>query len=337
MNIIFIEAAVFGDLGAAGEDDAGVGLENDVRGTLIEQWTVELVAQRVAGKDFLNTQRILAGGKAEIGNHARSQRRVGQPDERAVRGNVERVRRADERGRLAAADARRFPPIDRRLPVLGADDDQRRIKKAIFLELRDHFAQRLIDEIQFAGEYSARSSQHVGVAADLQLLANADRLKVGAEECGHRRSPGVIVRETVNLVEHRLNMQRIVALDVVEVRGPAVVGSRSGSIDRRASGKLRKRYRNGVDLRTEEIIHAFSTWPAGPLVSGMFVRPGGPAAVGFYDLKDRIHPQVLVREYGRATVVWIPRQKRGIDATAAVELRQVEVDALVQFHYSSAG
>src|SRR5215831_12540057 len=118
MNIIFIQAAVFGDLGAAGEDDAGVGLENDVRGALIEQRTVELVAQRGAGKDFLNTQRILVGGKAEIGNHARSQRRVGQPDQGTVVRNVERLRRANQRGRLAAADADALLDINRRLSML---------------------------------------------------------------------------------------------------------------------------------------------------------------------------------------------------------------------------
>src|SRR6516225_10574263 len=69
VKIIFIQAAVLGDLGAAGEDHAGVGLENDVGGALVAQRAVELLCKRVPGEDLLDAESILAGREAQIGDN----------------------------------------------------------------------------------------------------------------------------------------------------------------------------------------------------------------------------------------------------------------------------
>jgi hypothetical protein len=50
VKIILIQPAVLSDLGASGEDDAGVGLENNVRGALIAQRTVEFVLSELPAK-----------------------------------------------------------------------------------------------------------------------------------------------------------------------------------------------------------------------------------------------------------------------------------------------
>ena len=48
-NVVFVEAAVLGNFGAAGEDDAGIDFANDVRRPRILRGFVELVIQRLAG------------------------------------------------------------------------------------------------------------------------------------------------------------------------------------------------------------------------------------------------------------------------------------------------
>src|SRR5579872_1407673 len=105
MGVVFVDAAVLRDLGTAGEDDAGVYLEDDVWRALIFQRAVPLFAQRVAGENFLDAERILVGGRAQVGYDARGERRVGQPDQRSVVGDVEGFSSADSGRRLSAADA----------------------------------------------------------------------------------------------------------------------------------------------------------------------------------------------------------------------------------------
>ena len=126
VDVILVEAAVLGQLRATGEDHAGVHLQDDVRRARIDARIVELVAQR-------RRRRISPGCRGPAGSPAvlrlattrGRQRRVGQPDQRAIVGDIERIRAADGGRRLSAADAAALADIDRRLAVLGADDDQR--------------------------------------------------------------------------------------------------------------------------------------------------------------------------------------------------------------------
>ena len=55
--------------------------ENDVRGAWIRTGIVELIAQGLARKYFLNAKRLLVGGHGERCNDARGERRVREPDE----------------------------------------------------------------------------------------------------------------------------------------------------------------------------------------------------------------------------------------------------------------
>jgi len=80
VDVIFVEATVFGDLGTAGEDYARIDLENDVRRAGIAAGIVELVPKRLLGKDFLNAECRLIFRLAQIRNHLGSEFLIGQPN-----------------------------------------------------------------------------------------------------------------------------------------------------------------------------------------------------------------------------------------------------------------
>lgn len=202
----------------------------------------------------------------------------------------------------------------------------------LLLELADHPAQRLIHEIQLALESRRGSAKHILIAGPFQLLANTYRLEIRAKNGGNTGLFGAIVVEAVNLVEDRLNVERIVAFDIAEVGGPAVVWRGSGSVHWRTTRKLGQSHRNGVDFGPEEVIDAVAARAVGPFVGWMFVCPCCAAAVGLYDFKNGIHAQVLVRENGAAAVVGIARQKVRVDAASAVHQGQVCINRLVQFN-----
>ena len=85
--------------------------------------------------------------------------------------------------------------------MLGADDDDdRRIGQAHLLQLADEFAERLVDKIEFPRQAGTRRAENVGVAAllsrdgiDRQLLSNAHRLEVGAEQGRHADTSSICV------------------------------------------------------------------------------------------------------------------------------------------------
>src|ERR1019366_6788738 len=91
-----------------GGDHARIDLQDDIRSAWVFGGIVEFVDQRLPGKDFLNSQRLLIGRFAERCHHAGRERRIGQPDERAIVGNVESIGRADRCRRLAAANSNSF-------------------------------------------------------------------------------------------------------------------------------------------------------------------------------------------------------------------------------------
>src|SRR5271157_5589359 len=126
--------------------------------------------------------------------------------------------------------------------------------------------------------------------------------------------------EATDLVQYRLNVKRIVALDIAQIRGPAVVRSGVRSRHWRTPGELGQSDRNRINLGPIKIVHSGATGTIGPFVGEVLVRPGGVAAVGLYDFKDGIHPQILMGKDRVTTVVRIARQKVRVDASAAVDL-----------------
>ena len=102
------------------------------------------------------------------------------------------------------------------------------------------------------------------------------------------------MREAVDLVDDGLHVEQVVALDVAEVGGPAVV---EGVVDQRywiAARELRKPYRIRVDLRSVKIIDTFAAGAIGPLVGGVLVGPGCGAAIGFHDFENRVDLEVFM-------------------------------------------
>jgi hypothetical protein len=138
VHVVFIKAAMLGNFGAAGEDYAGVGFQNNVRRPWIGQRAVELIFKRLQGKNFLDSQRLLVCRCAEVGNHAGSERRVSKPDQRAIVGNIKSFSRANSCLRLSTADAYALLHVDGRLAMFGGNDDERIVKQALLLEFTDH-------------------------------------------------------------------------------------------------------------------------------------------------------------------------------------------------------
>ena len=105
------------------------------------------------------------------------------------------------------------------------------------------------------------------------------------------------MRVAVDLIQNRLNMGFVVALNVFEVGSPAIVGSWIGYIDRVATG-IGQRNWNRVDLGTKEIIDACAARTVRPFICRMLVGSSCVATVGFYNFKDGIHAEIFVRVDG---------------------------------------
>src|SRR5580704_17760346 len=118
--------------------------------------------------------------------------------------------------------------------MLGTNNDESLVVDALILEFGDDSSEGLVDEIEFTGEPFRRRAKYIQVTAFdrgtaghkrtfRQLFANADSLVIESKHSGHADLLGTVVRITVNLVNDGLNVELVVALDVAEVGGPAIV------------------------------------------------------------------------------------------------------------------
>ena len=148
--------------------------------------------------------------------------------------------------------------------MLGGDHDQGRIVEALFLQFADECSDRGIDELEFAQQRRGGRARGIqisargAVAAFNQLLAHAHGLEVHAEDGGNLGLLGAEVVLAVDLVEDRVDLQGVVALDVLEAVGPG--GQvRSGIEDCGAGyaggrGDAGKADHVGVDFRRVEVV-----------------------------------------------------------------------------------
>jgi hypothetical protein len=141
--------------------------------------------------------------------------------------------------------------IERAIRCVGADDDQRGIKKSLRAQFGNNLTERLVDEIKFTDETFAGSPENVRIAAvnsgdgiNGQLFADAYRLKIRAEQSRDADLGGAIMVIAIDLIDDRSNVKRVVALDVVEARGPAVIRRGIRKVHGCATGKLRQRHWN---------------------------------------------------------------------------------------------
>ena len=161
-----------------------------------------------------------------------------EPDEDAVIGDVEGEvvadRRSDDR---AVVEGRALAAIDGRLAMLGADDDQGVLAEVAFVERRDHLADRGIDERDGIGEIWARRGERIGVAAALELLSDADGLKVHAEQCRGAQMLGPGMIEAVDLGENGLNLDAVIPLDGLDRAGEILAWNQKAEPVRSSGGR----------------------------------------------------------------------------------------------------
>src|SRR6185437_2056889 len=210
-----------------------------------------------------------------------------------------------------------------------------RVVNALLLQLTDELAQRGIDKVELPGEPLSRRADGISVAAlgtgdriGRQFLTDTDSLEVGTEQCRHTHPLRAVMIVAVDLVEHRLNVQRVVALDVIEAVGPTVVRRRIGEWDGRTTGK-RQRHRDGVDLRTVKVLDTLAARTVRPLIRRMLVGPGRTATVLAHHLEYSVHAQVLMRLNGAATVLRVAHQEVRVQSATAIEPGQILIDSLV--------
>src|SRR5262249_53247378 len=209
----------------------------------------------------------------------------GEADEIAsprVGGRPGLVDRADDR---AVRDSGQVVRVGRRLAVLGRDDDCGAAGQVVGVDPGDHHADFGVDVFecahqQRAGDRPARrvpARQPVGGG---QLLGRGDGLEVHPED---RRGAHVLltaVVETVDPVQHRLDLVAVVLNGRGVVRGPVIA--------RRVADGV------AVDLRGEVVLDPRSGRPGQYLVRGVLVGPGGaqPVVPGY--VEDRVDLKVLV-------------------------------------------
>src|SRR5262249_40823193 len=154
---------------------------------------------------------------------------------------------------------------------------------------------------------SARRAATIGIAVTSQLLRDADRLEVHAEDRRHAHFSGAGVVLAGNFVQQRLNLEVIVRFSQRDAVGCAACGN----------------------LRSVEIIHTRTGGTVHEIVGGVLVRPGGAPAGGFDDLEHGIHAQEAVWINRGAALGRVERQRYWVDTAASVERVRVDVDALV--------
>src|SRR5450631_3764332 len=110
--------------------------------------------------------------------------------------------------------------------MFGSNDDQRRFIQTVIPERIRKLADGGVDEFDFAKQGCRGRSRCIEVSAGYvaallnELLANADRLEVHAEEGGHLASTAAEVIVAPDPVQDRVHLQRVIALDVLEAVGP---------------------------------------------------------------------------------------------------------------------
>ena len=131
--------------------------------------------------------------------------------------------------------------------MLGGDHDQSRVVETLCLQLVDERPDRSVDELEFAQQRRARRARRIQVSAGRavalldQLLADANRLEVHAEDGGNLVRLGAEVVLAIDLVEDRVDLQRVVALNVLEAVGPGRqvgAGIADGGAGRRPVGVM---------------------------------------------------------------------------------------------------
>ncbi len=172
--------------------------------------------------------------------------------------------------------------VDRRLAVLGADDEQCGVVDAALLERLDHAAQGFIGLLEAKREHLGRRSGAVEIAADLagmgalratavavvvgELLPDADRLKIHSEHRGGTAGGRAV-----------MHFQLIIGNRAIDA---------DGGIEATHIG----------DFRGVEIVHALTRRTVDEIVGRMLVRPRSAATLALDYFEDGVGPDRIVRK-----------------------------------------
>ncbi len=186
--------------------------------------------------------------------------------------------------------------IDRRLAVLGRDDNQRRVVQTLQLQSLDH-APKCIVRLQ--QPVRARSVEiparlfvngRVGVrrAASIfvvgrQFLPNAYCLEIHAEYCRHM-CRFAIVRQAVNFVENCVHFELIILYGANNTNScveAVVIG----------------------DFRREKVVDSVARWTVCDVIGGMLICPRGASTGRAHNFEDRVRAHRFMRKQAHALAV----------------------------------
>src|ERR1035441_7423112 len=212
--------------------------------------------------------------------------------------------------------------INWRLAVLRGDHDQSRVIEVAGLELFDKFADGCVNKLDFAQKGRRRSSSRIQIAAcgvDAlldQFLANTDCLEVHPEDGGDLCRIQAQVVLAVDLVHDGVDLQSVIALEVLESVGPGGedrTGVENGSAGYAGGSRYSGKSDNiRVDFRSVEVVQGAGAKAAGDRsVRGMLIRPCRVSASLMDHAEDAIGPDKLPRENGTATTARVARQLLG--------------------------
>src|SRR5215510_9464591 len=114
--------------------------------------------------------------------------------------------------------------IDRRLPVFCSNDDERRVEEVLILQLLYHLTDSCVHKLDLVPQRCRRSPRVIRVTAQNpafdELLAYADSLEVHTEQIRYTQSVRAEVRHAANPIDDRIDLERVVALNVQKTVGP---------------------------------------------------------------------------------------------------------------------
>ena len=237
--------------------------------------------------------------------------------------------------------------IDGRLAVLGGDDDEGGLVEPAILELGDHFADGVVDQLDFAEEGGAGGPGRIQIAA----LGVAFSMNFWPTLTAWKFMPKMV--GTLVLVvpwwflpaislQDGIDLEGVVALDVVEAVGPGgEVGAGVGHGGAGHSGGCRDPGQGndvGVDLGRIEVVERVGAAAGDRGVGRMLVGPCGVTAGRVDDAEDGIGAHEIPGHRRARNLGGIAIDFGGVDGSdaavgescagrAAVELGLVEVDA----------
>ena len=198
VGIVVGESAMLGDLRCAFAVDRAVDWLDDDVGRAAQGRVAERLFRLPGGIDLLDRSLVQESLVVlEDGDGLFGLGLIGQPDQRDVVGSllrhldaaggqevdrVDNVGMAGQQSRIGAALQHvKLAHVDRRLAMLGTNDHQGILREMLVIQLREHLAERVVDEVERLLELRARCARRIGIAIGRDLLADADGLEVHAE------------------------------------------------------------------------------------------------------------------------------------------------------------